>query len=164
MKKIKYRSCVSILLFNRNGKVLVAERNDIIEATWQLPQGGIELGETLKDAALREMREEIGIDEVKFLRESTHWIKYDLPVEVLNRNWKRSWQGQNVKAIGFLFTGDEQSINLATSTPEFRAWRWVELEEISFLIVSFKKELYENIFREFESTRNMLRMNLFHAS
>ena len=72
------------------------ERNDIIEATWQLPQGGIELGETLKDAALREMREEIGIDEVKFLRESTHWIKYDLPVEVLNRNWKRSWQGQNM--------------------------------------------------------------------
>lgn len=163
-KKISYRSCVSIVLFNQNGKVLVAERNDIIEAAWQLPQGGIDLGETPKDAALRELREEIGTDDVEFLRESTHWVQYDLPTKVITKNWTRGWQGQNVKAIGFLFTGDEKSINLITPRPEFRAWKWVELEEIKFLIVSFKKELYENIYREFEPTRNMIRINSPHVS
>jgi len=164
MKKNEYRACVSIILFNRLGKVLVAERNDVVKAAWQLPQGGVELGETLHAAALRELREEIGTDEVEFLRQSTRWVKYDLPTKVLTKNWKHGWKGQNVRAIGFLFTGNEKSINLMTSQPEFRAWKWVELEEIKSLIISFKKELYENIFREFEPTRNILRKKFSQTS
>lgn len=152
-----YRPCVLIVLLNQHGKVLVGERIDIKEPTWQLPQGGIEIGESTSEAAKREMREEIGTDNAALLRISKRWIRYDLP-PASRQSWMgNKWIGQKVKATAFSFNGPDADININTENPEFRAWRWEELETLPDQIVFFKRNLYRSVVSEFIQTRDQLR-------
>ena len=156
MSEESYRPCVLIVLLNQDGQVLVGERSDINKPTWQLPQGGIEIGETASEAAKREMREEIGTDNATLLRISKRWIRYDLP-RVSQQSWMgNKWIGQKVKATAFLFNGSNADINVNTENPEFRAWRWEELETLPDLIVFFKRNLYRSVVSEFIQTRDQL--------
>ena len=68
-----------MVLFNTNGMVLVAERNDTLESVWQLPQGGIDKGETQNNAAQRELLEEIGTNAAVILKEENSESFYDWP-------------------------------------------------------------------------------------
>ena len=157
MSEESYRPCVLIVLLNQDGQVLVGERSDINKPTWQLPQGGIEIGETASEAAKREMREEIGTDNATLLRISKRWMRYDLP-QASQQNWMgNKWIGQKVKATAFLFNGSNADINVNTENPEFRAWRWEELETLPDLIVFFKRNLYRSVVSEFIQTRDQLR-------
>ena len=156
----EYRPCVAILLFRADGRVLIAERNDVSDACWQLPQGGIDKGETPLAAAVRELAEETSVTEARFLQENSDWIPYDLPEELRRGDhWSRI-RGQNMKLVAFLFTGADSAINIETAEPEFRAWRWAELEELPGLIVSFKRQLYETAVVEFSPLRDSLRDSL----
>ena len=156
MSEESYRPCVLIVLLNQDGQVLVGERSDINKPTWQLPQGGIEIGETASEAAKREMREEIGTDNATLLRISKRWMRYDLP-RASQQNWMgNKWIGQKVKATAFLFNGSNADINVNTENPEFRAWRWEELETLPDMIVFFKRNLYRSVVSEFIQTRDQL--------
>ena len=157
MSDQSYRPCVLIVLLNQDGQVLVGERTDINEPTWQLPQGGIEIGESTRKAAKREMREEIGTDNATLLKISKKWMTYDLP-KASRQSWMgNKWIGQKVRATAFLFNGPDADININTENPEFRAWRWEELEALPDLIVFFKRNLYRSVVSEFIQTRNQLR-------
>lgn len=151
MTDTDYRPCVAITLFNDDGQVLVAERNDVDEPCWQLPQGGIDAGETPAEAAFREMAEEIGTGSAVMLEEATTWVTYDWPENVDRTPGKGRYRGQRVKPVALRFTGDDDEIDLNTAHPEFRAWRWVELNEIPALIVDFKRPLYDAIVEAFGS-------------
>jgi putative (di)nucleoside polyphosphate hydrolase len=144
-----YRPGVGVLLINRRNEVFVGRRIDVKEDAWQMPQGGIEPGESPREAALRELLEEIGTDDVEVLAETTRWLYYDVPQELAQKAWARRWQGQRQKWLVMLFKGQDSSINLATEHPEFNAWRWVPLQELSALAVSFKRRLYLNVLGEF---------------
>ena len=120
-------------LFNDAGLVLVAERNDVEESAWQLPQGGIDDGEDALSAARRELLEEIGTPAVAFRAEAARWITYDLPGNIAKVRWPGRYRGQRVKLMAFQFTGQDSDINLETAKPEFKAWKWVELEAIQSL-------------------------------
>lgn len=144
-------------LFNENGLVLVADRNDMEEPAWQLPQGGIDDGEDPKAAARRELLEEIGTQAVAYRAEAARWITYDLPGRVAKGRWKGRYRGQRVKLVAFEFTGRDSDIDVNTPKPEFRAWRWVELEALPGLVVPFKKPLYKAAVREFKPFRDLLR-------
>lgn len=152
-----YRPCVAMALFNGDGRVLVAERNDMDWPCWQLPQGGIDDGESPVTAAFRELREEIGTDAATVLAETEGWIAYDWPTGLKRTPGKGRYGGQKVKAVALRFTGTDADIDLATEHPEFRAWRWTELESIPALIVDFKKPLYEAAVRAFLPVRDRLR-------
>jgi 8-oxo-dGTP pyrophosphatase MutT (NUDIX family) len=152
----KYRRGVGIMLVNRRSEILIARRNDVSGEAWQMPQGGINRGELPRKAAYRELREEIGTDNARIIAESAGWFYYDLPEEIANKAWSGRWKGQRQKWFVMYFDGTDTEIDLATSDPEFDAWRWATVHELEQLAVSFKKNLYVALLEEFASViRNL---------
>jgi len=147
----EYRPGVGIMLLNARGEVFVARRVDLPGEAWQMPQGGIDRGEEPRAAALRELAEETGIDRAEILAESIGWLRYDLPAELLARAWQGRWRGQRQKWFLMRFTGSDGDIDLAAGEPEFDAWKWVPLEDLPRLAVSFKRQVYLDLLAEFRS-------------
>lgn len=144
-----YRLCVGIFLLNRHDRVFIGQRHDVPGEAWQMPQGGIDRGETPLEAGLREMREEIGTDKATLLLESRYWRSYDLPTEIGRRMWRGRYRGQTQKWLAFRFEGEDADIQTDLHEPEFRAWRWVEPERLGGLIVPFKRDVYFSVVDEF---------------
>jgi putative (di)nucleoside polyphosphate hydrolase len=144
-----YRPCVGIMLLNNAGKVFVAQRIDTRTEAWQMPQGGIEEGEDLKRAAMRELEEEIGTNKASLMAESTQWLYYDLPIDLRQKLWNGQYKGQRQKWFLYRFLGEDRDINLDTEHPEFLAWRWANINELADLAIPFKRHIYENILQEF---------------
>ena len=97
-KVLPYRPCVGMMILNpERTKILVGKRVDSRTNAWQMPQGGINLGETPSKAALREMKEEIGTDNAVIVAESRLWYSYDVPKVLIPRLWNGSYRGQKQK-------------------------------------------------------------------
>ena len=146
-----YRPGVGIMLVNPEGRVFVGRRIDVPGglAAWQMPQGGIDPGETPAQAALRELREEAGTDKAEILGETEGWLHYDLPVEIAGKSWGGRYRGQRQKWFAMRFTGDDGDIDPAAAEhPEFDAWEWVAAERVPELIVPFKRLLYVAVLDE----------------
>src|SRR5579864_1056286 len=144
-----YRPGVGIMLLDTGNRVFVARRIDIVGENWQMPQGGIDDGETPRQAALRELKEEIGTDKADILAESRGWLRYEVPGEASRNLWGGRYRGQIQKWFAMRFTGRDQDVDLATAHPEFDAWRWIQPAELPALIVSFKRQLYLDVLAEF---------------
>ena len=147
-----YRPAVGILLLNRAGCVFVGRRIDMPAglAAWQMPQGGIDPGETPRGAALRELHEEVGTDKAEILAESSTWLRYDVPAEIAGRMWGGRFRGQRQKWFAMRFTGADRDIDPAAGEhPEFDAWEWVAPARLPELIVPFKRQLYLDVLAEF---------------
>jgi putative (di)nucleoside polyphosphate hydrolase len=144
---LPYRACAGIMLINRAGQVFVGQRLDSTVEAWQMPQGGIDDGEDAETAAVRELGEETGIapDKVELIAIAPHELTYDLPPDLIGQVWKGKWRGQRQRWFLFRFLGEDGDIDIATSHPEFRAWRWAEPTDLPALIVPFKRALYERL-------------------
>ena len=147
---MSYRLAVGIMLLNWVGGVLVARRIDMpTMPAWQMPQGGIDPGETPREAAWRELKEEIGTDKAELLAESRGWLQYDLPADLVRGVWGGRYRGQRQKWFAMRFTGTDADIDIATEHPEFDAWKWIRPEHLPEVIVPFKRQLYIDILAEF---------------
>ncbi|GJE25997.1 RNA pyrophosphohydrolase [Methylobacterium organophilum] len=154
---LPYRPCVGITLFNRDGLVFIGHRSrQTGDHAWQMPQGGIDEGEAPREAALRELYEETNVssDSVTFLGETSDWLAYDLPPDVMKRSWIGRYRGQKQKWFAFGFTGAEDEIDVAAPgggqhAAEFEAWRWAPLETLPGLVVPFKRAVYEGVVAAF---------------
>jgi putative (di)nucleoside polyphosphate hydrolase len=145
----KYRRGVGIMLINSRSRIFIARRLDVRGDAWQMPQGGIDRGETPRAAAYRELKEEIGTNNAEIIAESKNWLYYDLPEELAKQAWDGRWRGQRQKWFVMLFKGDDREINLATADPEFDAWRWISVHELKKLATFFKRKLYASVLGEF---------------
>jgi putative (di)nucleoside polyphosphate hydrolase len=149
-----YRPNVGIMLIADDRRVWIGRRNDrdpeAEQTGWQMPQGGIDKGETPADAAVRELAEEVGTDKAEILRESEGWLAYDLPPSLARTLWKGRYRGQAQKWVAMQFTGRDSDIDIATKHPEFRAWRWARARELPGLIVPFKRDVYRAVLEEFD--------------
>ena len=137
VQSLPYRPCVGIMLVNREGLVFVGRRIDQTIEGWQMPQGGIDDGETPLQAAFREMKEEIGTDKAEYLAEMDEWLSYDLPQHLLGVALHGRYRGQRQKWIALRFTGEDADIDIKTQEPEFGSWKWLALEALPRLIVPF---------------------------
>ena len=147
----RYRANVGLALFSAAGHVFVGRRiNGRGAFQWQLPQGGVDEGETTAEAALREMDEEIGVAGklVDVLEETSDWLYYDFPPELLRR-MGGPYLGQRQKWFALRFKGSDSDVRLDKHKPEFDAWRWAPLEEIPSLIVPFKRPVYQAVAKTF---------------
>ncbi len=142
-----YRRGVGIMLLNHQNEVFVGQRADAQGDAWQMPQGGIDDDEQPREAAFRELKEEIGTDKAQIIAESKTWLRYDLPPD-LRQRWDNRWRGQQQKWFVMRFQGVDADINVATEHREFSAWKWVSIEHLPDLIVSFKRQLYLDLLQE----------------
>ena len=153
MSELAYRPCVGVMLVNGDGRVFVGRRIDNREGDWwQMPQGGVDEGEELEAAALRELAEETGAraEHVELVAQTEAPIRYDLPEELIGKLWGGRYRGQ--EQIWFLarFKGADTDIDLdAHDPPEFCDWKWVDAEQLPELIVPFKKRVYRAVLEEF---------------
>jgi putative (di)nucleoside polyphosphate hydrolase len=148
-RALPYRAGIGLMLFNRAGHVFVARRIDMQSNAWQMPQGGIDAGETPRAAALRELKEEVGTDKAKIVAESRGWYRYDLPPELQGWVWGGRYRGQRQRWFALRFYGGDDDIDIHTKHAEFSAWRWTPIATLPRLIVPFKRDLYVALIDEF---------------
>ena len=150
LKTLPLRNGVGILVLNKNNKVFVAKRIDNPKKYWQMPQGGIDKGESYLDAAYRELKEETSIQSVSLIKEIEDYITYDLPDHLLGIIWKGKFKGQKQKRFIMRFYGKDSEININTKKAEFLDWKWVDINEITKIVVDFKLHVYKKLTKEVE--------------
>ena len=139
------RSGVGIIVLNKDNKVLVAKRIDNPKNFWQMPQGGIDDGEDFLKAAYRELVEETSIKNVKLIKELDGTITYELPDHLIGIIWKGKFRGQIQKWFLMRFVGEDKEIDIKTKNPEFLDWKWIDLDQITEVVVDFKLHVYKEL-------------------
>ncbi len=147
---LPYRPGAGVMLFRPDGTVFAGKRIDNKSDAWQMPQGGIDFGELPEEAALRELTEETGIpaSKVTVLGQTSDWLRYELPDELLGKLWGGKYRGQEQMWFAMRFLGEDSDVDIATEHAEFSEWCWMKPADMIEKIVSFKRDLYEAIFAE----------------
>ena len=155
-RDLPYRACVGVMLLNRDKLVWLGRRCDKandegVGQWWQMPQGGIDEGENPASAALRELEEETSARSAEIITETPGWLVYDLPGHLIGVSWGGRYRGQKQKWFAARFLGEDAEFNLSPEghKPEFDAWRWAPMEELSGLVVPFKRHVYEQVVAAF---------------
>jgi len=155
---LSYRACVGLMVVNREGRVWIGRRPEAKNAPegpgswWQMPQGGIDEGEDPRQAALRELKEETGLQSVEFLAEHPDWIYYDLPASIFGKAWGGRYRGQRQKWFLLRFLGEDTEVNIDPPDGleiEFDQWTWAEPATLVDMIVPFKREAYAKVVAQF---------------
>jgi putative (di)nucleoside polyphosphate hydrolase len=145
---------VGCALFDRRGLVWAGRRVDDaggpLGGHWQMPQGGIDPGETPERAALRELKEEIGTDKARILGQIARWLHYDVPPDLADKVWRGRYRGQRQRWFALRFTGADADIDLgAHGEVEFAEWRWMGLDDLVDAVIPFKRKIYAEVAAEF---------------
>lgn len=144
-KNLPLRNGVGIILLNKENKIFVARRIDNPKNFWQMPQGGVDEGENFLKAAFRELEEETSIKKAELIKELDGTTTYELPDHLLGIIWKGKYRGQKQKWFLMRFTGEENEINIKTRIPEFLDWKWININEMTKVVVNFKLDVYKKL-------------------
>jgi putative (di)nucleoside polyphosphate hydrolase len=151
LSEYSYRPAVGVMLINDAKMVWVGQRLDSSLEAWQMPQGGLDPGETPREGAIRELEEETGIvaSLVEIIAQAKEELTYDLPDDLIGKIWKEKWRGQRQTWFLARFLGTDADVRIETPHPEFRAWKWAAPAELPAMIVPFKQKLYEKVLEAF---------------
>tara|TARA_A100001011_G_scaffold339698_1_gene371297 strand:- start:33 stop:509 length:477 start_codon:yes stop_codon:yes gene_type:complete len=144
-KNLPLRNGVGIVVLNKQNKVFVAKRIDNPKDFWQMPQGGVDNGESFLTAAYRELEEETSIRNVELIEEIDGTTTYELPKHLLGIIWRGKYKGQKQKWFLMRYLGEDSEINIKTHKPEFLEWKWIDLSMITEVVVGFKLHVYKEL-------------------
>ena len=144
-RNLPLRKGVGIVVLNKDNRIFVAKRIDNPKNFWQMPQGGVDIGEDFLTAAYRELYEETSIKNVELIKEIDGTTTYELPNHLLGIIWKGKYKGQKQKWFLMRYLGTDDKINIKTKKPEFLEWKWIDLEMITDVVVDFKLEVYKEL-------------------
>ncbi len=144
-KNLPLRIGVGVVLLNKENKVFVARRIDNPKNFWQMPQGGVDNGESFLTAAYRELEEETSISNVELIQEIDGTTTYELPKHLLGIIWKGKYKGQKQKWFLMRYLGEDSEVDIKTHKPEFLEWKWIDLDMITEVVVDFKLHVYEEL-------------------
>ena len=147
-KNLPLRLGVGIILLNYDNKVFVGKRIDNTVNFWQLPKGGVNKNEDFLCAANRELKEETSVESVKLIKKIDSWLAYELPKNLLGKIWKGKYRGQKQKWFIMRFVGNEDEINIKTKNAEFKDWKWIDVNQLLNVVVTFKLDIYKSIVKE----------------
>ena len=147
-QKLPLRNGVGVIVLNQNNQIFVAKRIDNPKNFWQMPQGGVDEGENFFDAAKRELFEETSIKSVNLIKEIDGFTSYELPDYLLGIIWKGKFKGQKQKWFIVRFFGHDSEINIKTEKPEFLEWKWINIDNLTSVVVHFKLEVYKKLQKE----------------
>lgn len=149
-EKKRFRPNVAAVILSpkypQSCEIMIALREDIKDA-WQFPQGGIDEGESPKDALFRELKEEIGTDEVEILAKYPKWIAYEFPSKITKKLYAYDGQKQIYYLVRLKKT---DKINLNTDHPEFIDYTFVDIKDVLDKITHFKKGVYKKVLHYFK--------------
>ena len=148
LKKLPLRIGAGVVLLNPNNQVFVGKRIDNPVNFWQMPQGGVKVNEDFFYAECRELKEETGIESIKLIKEIDNFLTYELPKNLLGKIWKGKYRGQKQKWFIIRFVGNEEEINIKTKNAEFKEWKWIDVNQLINVVVSFKLNVYKSIVKE----------------
>lgn len=137
------------MLIAADRRIFVGRRPGMEQTGWQMPQGGIDKGESPVEAACRELAEEVGTARALLLRESAQWLTYTVPERLRPAHWRGRWDGQAQKWFALAFTGRDSDIDLEAHEREFDEWKWVTAREMLDGVVPFKRAIYDAVVKEF---------------
>lgn len=141
-----------MMIINHQKKIFVGQRFDKDKSAWQMPQGGIDKGESEEVALKRELEEETGISKnFNIIKISEKKYTYDLPTSLQKKLWKGKYKGQEQRWFLLRFMGEDKEIDIQTQKPEFKKWKWIQQENLIDIIIPFKRKLYKNILKEFKN-------------
>lgn len=155
-----YRLNVGIMLMNSSGRLFWGRRSG--HDSWQFPQGGLVRGESIEAAMYRELHEEVGLEpqDVKIVAVSRRWLRYRLPKQYLRHGALPLVIGQKQKWFLLKLVTSEQKIRLDLSdSPEFDSWRWVDRQISQEQVIFFKRKVYTQALKEFESAFKGMQVN-----
>ncbi len=147
----RFRPNVGIVLARADGRVWLGRRADTPgPRNWQFPQGGVDEGEALDAAALRELKEETGASSVRLIGRTEDWMAYRFPANYRRSKAAKGWLGQKQIWFAFRFLGDDREFDLAAHDQvEFDAWRWAAIDETLESVAEFKRETYRRVIAHF---------------
>jgi putative (di)nucleoside polyphosphate hydrolase len=147
----RYRPNVGVVLISRSGRLWQGRRAGTPGPhNWQFPQGGVDAGETLHCAALRELHEETGASAVRLLGRTDEWIAYTFPAGYQRGKAVDGWIGQRQIWFALRFEGEDADFDLGGhSPPEFDAWRWATPEQALAEVAPFKRATYAHVLHAF---------------
>ena len=150
-KNLPLRIGVGIIVLNIKNQVFVGKRKDNPVNKWQMPQGGVDRGEDLSTAMYRELKEETSIEKIKILKEVDNWLEYELPKNLVGIIWKGKYRGQKQKWFIVRYLGNNSEVNINTKNAEFIEWKWLNINELTEVVVDFKKNVYIKLVSELKS-------------
>jgi putative (di)nucleoside polyphosphate hydrolase len=152
---LPYRPNVGVALFARDGRVLIGQSMSagpeivLPGLDWQMPQGGVEPGEDIAEAAARELFEETNVRSATLLAMTDDAWRYDFPPYDGPPHKLDRFRGQEQRWAAFRFIGEEAEIDVVNpggaERPEFLAWRWERLDALPDLVVPFKRDVYRKV-------------------
>ncbi len=164
-----YRKSVGLCVLNPRGLVLMAERSDRAGA-WQMPQGGLNIGEEPEVAVLREMKEELGTNAATIIGRVPEPLRYEFPDFIVAERapFGGKYRGQEQTWFAVLFNGPDSDIRLINEHEpehaEFTAWRWVPLAEVPDLTAPFRRPIYARVTAFFAPLASSLAQTAGHCA